>query len=77
MPKEPNSAVAVRKSRLKVRPVVWEGWSSTSGRRTSWRSATVVRTQPFVRGITDPIPVTWRADGLGLMLAWGSAEPVV
>lgn len=31
----------------------------------------------FVGGITDPIPVTWRADGLGLMLASGSAEPVV
>jgi len=31
----------------------------------------------FVGGITDPIPVTWRADGLGLMLASSSAEPVV
>ena len=41
-------------------------WSSTSGRRTSWRSATVARTQRFVGGITDPVPVTWRADGRGL-----------
>ena len=31
----------------------------------------------FVGGITDPIPVTWRADGRGLMLAPGSSVPVV
>ena len=31
----------------------------------------------FVGGITDPVPVTWRPDGRGLMLTSGSAEPVV
>jgi beta-fructofuranosidase len=31
----------------------------------------------FVGGITDPVPVTWRADGRGLMLTSGSAKPVV
>ncbi len=31
----------------------------------------------FVGGITDPVPVSWRADGRGLMLTPGSAEPVV
>lgn len=29
----------------------------------------------FVGGITDPVPVTWRRDGRGLVLAPGPAEP--